>query len=279
MENGDQKPTGVPNTHHDTNMEYGCMYYYGFSPEQILINRGRDSSYRVETENEVGMRRYAPDRSARIPQGNRNSLLWPPYTFVEKQYEDGLYNRMEDKRYDIGESEYGGKKMHTGETSYGCVHTEADCRRVIEWVKKGAAVGVKKRLNQREKSLIRPGSIFVYSEQESGIRRWTDKKEWSPSRVQGCFLVYRELQGQLLKKTYASVQGEGTYHVVAYSVVSWDGQGQCCEYFREKGRRKGMHEAEIVEERNEERRDRGVSYSEGMVEAISFNDEKERINE
>jgi len=29
------------------------------------------------------------------------------------------------------------------------------------------------------------GAIFIYDEQESGIRRWTDGRLWSPSRVAG----------------------------------------------------------------------------------------------
>ncbi|KAG0324071.1 hypothetical protein BGZ99_002229 [Dissophora globulifera] len=42
-------------------------------------------------------------------------------------------------------------------------------------------------------SLITPGSVFVFDEDESGIRRWTDGRIWSPSRICGNFLVYREL--------------------------------------------------------------------------------------
>jgi len=36
---------------------------------------------------------------------------------------------------------------------------------------------------------ITSGSIFVYSEKESGIKRFTDGKVWSASRVFGNFLV------------------------------------------------------------------------------------------
>ncbi|KAG0044248.1 hypothetical protein BGZ83_010507 [Gryganskiella cystojenkinii] len=41
--------------------------------------------------------------------------------------------------------------------------------------------------------LIEPGSVFVFDEDESGICRWTDGRIWSPSRICGNFLVYREL--------------------------------------------------------------------------------------
>ncbi|KAJ6151044.1 hypothetical protein N7470_007638 [Penicillium chermesinum] len=37
------------------------------------------------------------------------------------------------------------------------------------------------------------GSVFIYEENSSGIKRWTDGVTWSPSRILGNFLVYREL--------------------------------------------------------------------------------------
>ncbi|KAF9106384.1 hypothetical protein BGX29_009677 [Mortierella sp. GBA35] len=46
-------------------------------------------------------------------------------------------------------------------------------------------------------SLIVPGSVFVFDENESGICRWTDGRIWSPSRICGNFLVYRELYRKL----------------------------------------------------------------------------------
>ncbi|OAQ25552.1 hypothetical protein K457DRAFT_80523, partial [Linnemannia elongata AG-77] len=46
-------------------------------------------------------------------------------------------------------------------------------------------------------SLIIPGSVFVFDEEESGICRWTDGKIWSPSRICDNFLVYRELYRKL----------------------------------------------------------------------------------
>lgn len=54
---------------------------------------------------------------------------------------------------------------------------------------------IKRRLLESERAdLIRPGSIFVWDEEEAGMRRWTDGRCWSASRVSGCFLTYRELQ-------------------------------------------------------------------------------------
>lgn len=39
----------------------------------------------------------------------------------------------------------------------------------------------------------RCGSVFVFVEGECGIRRWTDGKLWSPSRIFGHFLVYKQV--------------------------------------------------------------------------------------
>ncbi|KAI8347308.1 Gti1/Pac2 family-domain-containing protein [Mortierella sp. GBAus27b] len=46
-------------------------------------------------------------------------------------------------------------------------------------------------------SLITPGSVFVFDEEQSNIHRWTDGRIWSPSRICGNFLVYRELYRKL----------------------------------------------------------------------------------
>lgn len=38
------------------------------------------------------------------------------------------------------------------------------------------------------------GSVFLFDEDESGIKRWTDGVFWSPSRILGNFLIYREVE-------------------------------------------------------------------------------------
>lgn len=48
-------------------------------------------------------------------------------------------------------------------------------------------------LDSERAAMIRPGNVFVWDESETGIRRWTDGKLWSASRVHGAFLTYREL--------------------------------------------------------------------------------------
>ncbi|KSA03143.1 uncharacterized protein AC631_01040 [Debaryomyces fabryi] len=53
---------------------------------------------------------------------------------------------------------------------------------------------VHRRPHERERaSLIKSGNVFVFIEEHSGIKRWTDGIAWSPSRILGRFLIYREL--------------------------------------------------------------------------------------
>jgi len=59
----------------------------------------------------------------------------------------------------------------------------------------GALSRVVRRPHDRERSnLIKSGSVFIYEESASGIKRWTDGVPWSPSRILGNFLIYRELE-------------------------------------------------------------------------------------
>ena len=58
----------------------------------------------------------------------------------------------------------------------------------------GTLSHVPRRPHDRERgSLIKSGCVFIYEENASGIKRWTDGVAWSPSRILGNFLVYREL--------------------------------------------------------------------------------------
>ncbi|CCM04319.1 uncharacterized protein FIBRA_06490 [Fibroporia radiculosa] len=41
--------------------------------------------------------------------------------------------------------------------------------------------------------MITSGAIFVFSVEESGIKRWTEGLAWSQSRISGNFLIYREV--------------------------------------------------------------------------------------
>lgn len=59
----------------------------------------------------------------------------------------------------------------------------------------GNMAHVPRRPHDRERgTLIKSGHVFIYEEHSSGIKRWTDGVNWSPSRILGNFLLYRELE-------------------------------------------------------------------------------------
>jgi Gti1/Pac2 family transcription factor len=79
-------------------------------------------------------------------------------------------------------------------TYHGYVATTQDALILFEACLTGVLPHVPRRPHDRERShLVRSGSVFIYEENTSGIKRWTDGVTWSPSRILGNFLVYREL--------------------------------------------------------------------------------------
>ena len=80
-------------------------------------------------------------------------------------------------------------------TYIGHVATTNDALVLFEACLQGQLHHVPRRPHDRERSaLIRSGCVFIYEENASGIKRWTDGVAWSPSRILGNFLVYRELE-------------------------------------------------------------------------------------
>src|SRR5271170_3071326 len=82
------------------------------------------------------------------------------------------------------------------ETYNGHVRTPTDAIILFEACRLGLLPRVQRRLSEKERQLIRSGSVFVWDEREAGMRRWTDGKSWSASRVSGSFLTYREMEGK-----------------------------------------------------------------------------------
>ena len=93
-------------------------------------------------------------------------------------------------------------KIPTGPTSLGMetynghVRTPADAIILFEACRLGLLPRVQRRLSEKERQSIKSGSVFVWDEREAGMRRWTDGKSWSASRVSGSFLTYREMEGK-----------------------------------------------------------------------------------
>ena len=82
------------------------------------------------------------------------------------------------------------------ETYVGYVRTPADAIKLFEACRLGLLPRVQRRLSEKERQSIKSGSVFVWDEREAGMRRWTDGKSWSASRVSGSFLTYREMEGK-----------------------------------------------------------------------------------
>ena len=75
-------------------------------------------------------------------------------------------------------------------TFTGFVRNTTDALILFEACLSGKLHYVSRRLHDRERSqLIQSGNIFIYEENESGIKRWTDGVAWSTSRILGDFLI------------------------------------------------------------------------------------------
>ncbi|EXJ95600.1 hypothetical protein A1O1_00722 [Capronia coronata CBS 617.96] len=96
------------------------------------------------------------------------------------------------------------------ETYNGHVRTPTDAIILFEACRLGILPRVQRRLSEKERQSIRSGSVFVWDEREAGMRRWTDGKSWSASRVSGSFLTYREMEGKRGGQTYPSTGNKGT---------------------------------------------------------------------
>ncbi|KAG0166924.1 hypothetical protein DFQ28_006561 [Apophysomyces sp. BC1034] len=81
-------------------------------------------------------------------------------------------------------------------TFHGFIETTADTLLIFEACRRGILPKINRRLQDRERGAIQSGTVFVFDEKESGIKRWTDGLVWSPSRILGNFLIYRELDNR-----------------------------------------------------------------------------------
>ncbi|CAE6430177.1 unnamed protein product [Rhizoctonia solani] len=70
-----------------------------------------------------------------------------------------------------------------------------DALLIIEAAERGLFPRLVRRLTEQERAQsIYSGAVLVYDEFESHIRRFTDTLVWSPSRIIGNYLVYREMR-------------------------------------------------------------------------------------
>ncbi|TGO75364.1 hypothetical protein BELL_0218g00060 [Botrytis elliptica] len=79
-------------------------------------------------------------------------------------------------------------------TWYGYIPDTKAAMILLEAAFTGKINHIARRPHDKERSeLIKSGNIFIHEAQSSGVKRWTDGTTWSPSRMVGNFLVYREL--------------------------------------------------------------------------------------
>ncbi|KAJ3217923.1 hypothetical protein HDU81_000710 [Chytriomyces hyalinus] len=82
------------------------------------------------------------------------------------------------------------------ETFYGFIKERSDAVALVE----ACVAGVLKPLKMvPADAKLRSGSVLVFAE-SSGMTRWRDGENWSPSRIHGSFLLYREVQPKTMDK-------------------------------------------------------------------------------
>lgn len=87
------------------------------------------------------------------------------------------------------------------------VRDARDAQTVFEAVRRGFLKPVTRRLNEIERAMfIQSGAIFVWeeSEDELGLKRWTDGRVWSQSRMRevGFLMSWGARQSDLFFKPY-----------------------------------------------------------------------------
>ncbi|KAJ3001824.1 hypothetical protein HKX48_002661 [Thoreauomyces humboldtii] len=81
------------------------------------------------------------------------------------------------------------------ESFHGAVNSPNDALLLFEACRLNLLKRVQRRLSESERTAyVVSGAVFIWDEEESGIKRWTDGKHWSPSRINGSFLIYREVE-------------------------------------------------------------------------------------
>ncbi|KAI0649175.1 Gti1/Pac2 family-domain-containing protein [Trametes meyenii] len=95
----------------------------------------------------------------------------------------------------------------------GFVDTTMDALRLIEAARRGLIPRVTRRLNDFERrTMIKSGAVFIFSVEESGIKRWTEGLAWSQSRISGNFLLYREVADRSARTSHHFADMPGYPH-------------------------------------------------------------------
>ncbi|KAG7902606.1 hypothetical protein KL935_001514 [Ogataea polymorpha] len=117
------------------------------------------------------------------------------------------------------------------ESYHGLVVTLSDAILLLEAARQSIIPKMNRRLSDYERMiLIKSGAVFIWNESESNMKRWTDSRNWSASRVNAAFLVYRELDSSqstntsyvykrngLVKQSLSvTMKNGGKVHLISY---------------------------------------------------------------
>ncbi|KAF2181826.1 hypothetical protein K469DRAFT_588531 [Zopfia rhizophila CBS 207.26] len=76
----------------------------------------------------------------------------------------------------------------------GFLDSTKDAMTIVEAALQGRLSHISRRPHDKERAeMLTSGTVLVYEENASGIKRWTDAVHWSPSRVMNNCLIYRQL--------------------------------------------------------------------------------------
>ncbi|KAH8800719.1 Gti1/Pac2 family-domain-containing protein [Xylogone sp. PMI_703] len=78
-------------------------------------------------------------------------------------------------------------------TYYGYVQTYEDAIKLFEACRQGKLPLLQRRLLRQERALIQPGCVFVWDEQETGMKIWSDGKVWNTFQESDRFRIYEEM--------------------------------------------------------------------------------------
>lgn len=116
------------------------------------------------------------------------------------------------------------------ESYKGILKDQLDALYLIEAARKDMIPVVHERFSRMQcQQYIKSGNVFIWNETRCRIRRWTDGRKWSASRVKGVFLSYKEMKRSkrecfaveeeadgLTKRAFSCCVDGERYHVVCY---------------------------------------------------------------
>ncbi|EOB14503.1 cAMP-independent regulatory protein pac2 [Nosema bombycis CQ1] len=98
----------------------------------------------------------------------------------------------------------------------GYIQTYEEAVLIVHTTRLGYLIPITQRLKMEERENLRSGDIFVFIESENGMKRWTDGKIWSPSKINGQFLLYKEVPRHLSKSAIKKRNAQKHIHKDEY---------------------------------------------------------------